>query len=113
MADRSQCEAALRALAVQTQRAAAQGRPPHAPDRTVLCRIPDLSTAFRGALRDGCLGDIIECLPGEPAQIVLTVASDDLVALTEGSLPILTAWRSGRLRVDASLRDLMRARTLL
>ncbi|MGF7236982.1 MAG: alkyl sulfatase, partial [Frankia sp.] len=47
------------------------------------------------------------------AQIVLTVRSDDLIALTDGSLPLATAWASGRLKVAASVRDLLRVRSLL
>ncbi|SNQ48893.1 Alkyl sulfatase [Frankia canadensis] len=112
MADRSQCLAALQAIATRLDVLAAQGRPPRAPDRRIVCRVPDLGTAFHGELRDGCLRDLGEG-PRDDAQIVLTVASDDLVALTEGRLSVLTAWRSGRLVVDASVRDLLRVRSLL
>lgn len=113
MADRSQCEAALRGVAAQLDRLAAQGRPPQAPDRTILCRISDLDTAFRGELRAGCLRDVGEGAWDDDAQIVLTVGSDDLVSLIEGQLPVLTAWRTGRLKVNASVRDLLRVRSLL
>jgi len=43
----------------------------------------------------------------------LTTTSDDLLALTDGSLPVMRAWTSGRLRIDASIVDLLKLRTLL
>lgn len=112
MADRRQCEAALRDLASRLDSLARDGRPPRTPDRVIICRIPDLETTFSGQLRNGCLHDIGEGeRPG--AQITLTVSSDDLVAVTNGTLSITTAWSSGRLKVDASVRDLLRVRALL
>jgi hypothetical protein len=112
MADRSQCEAALQSLAARLDRLAHEGRPPRTPDRTIVCRIPDLDTAFSGELRGGCLRDIGEGDRGG-AQITLTLSSDDLVAVTQGKLSVTSAWASGRLKVDASMRDLLRVRSLL
>ncbi len=60
MADRSQCEAALHALAARLDGLSADGRPPRAPDRVIVCRIPDLDAVFSGELRDGCLRHIGE-----------------------------------------------------
>ncbi|ABW11188.1 SCP2 sterol-binding domain-containing protein [Frankia sp. Mgl5] len=112
MADRLQCEAALRALADRLDELTRERRPPRTPDRVIVCRIPDLRTTFSGQLRDGCLRDIGEGeLPG--AQITLTLSSDDLLAVTDGTLSVTTAWASGRLKVDASVRDLLRVRSLL
>ncbi|MCK9898899.1 MULTISPECIES: alkyl sulfatase C-terminal domain-containing protein [Parafrankia] len=112
MADRVQCEAALRALASRLDELARGRRPPRTPDRVISCRIPDLATTFSGHLRDGFLQDIGEGEhPG--AQITLTLSSDDLLAVTEGTLSVSTAWASGRLKVDASIRDLLRVRSLL
>jgi predicted lipid carrier protein YhbT len=85
----------------------------HANDRTVSCRVPDLGVTFCGELADGRLVDIrVEDRP-EPAQIRLTVASDDLVALVDGELPFAHAWATGRVKLDASLRDLLRLRSML
>ncbi|OAA28354.1 SCP-2 sterol transfer family protein [Frankia sp. EI5c] len=112
MADRVQCEAALRALASRLDDLARGRRPPRTPDRVIVCRIPDLEATFSGHLRDGCLRDIGEGeRPG--AQITLTVSSDDLLAVTDGTLSITSAWASGRLKIDASVRDLLRVRALL
>jgi hypothetical protein len=43
----------------------------------------------------------------------LTVDSDDLLALCQGELPFATAWARGRVRIDASVLDLLRLRTLI
>ena len=111
MADRAQCEAALHALASRLDEIARNGNRLKAPDRVVVCRIPDLQLTYSGRLRDGCLEDIGEGEAPDP-QIVFTVDSDDLVALVEGRLPVTAAWASGRLKVDASMRDLLRVRSV-
>jgi hypothetical protein len=41
------------------------------------------------------------------------VGSDDLVDLVEGRVSFLSALTSGRVRVDASIVDLLRLRSLL
>ncbi|CUU60135.1 SCP-2 sterol transfer family protein [Parafrankia irregularis] len=112
MADRLQCEAALRDLASRLDLLAQSNRAARTPDRVIVCRIPDLETTFSGHLRGGCLHDIGEGeRPG--AQITLTLSSDDLLAVTSGTLSVTSAWASGRLKVDASVRDLLRVRALL
>jgi hypothetical protein len=113
MADKTQCEAALRALADRLDEHARKGgTPPRTPDRTIVCRIPDIDAYFSGALRSGSLTDIVEGNRSD-AQITFTVSSDDLVAVTDGSLSFISAWTSGRLKIDASMRDLLRVRSLL
>jgi len=112
VADRQQCEAALRGLAARLDQVAArEGRSPRAPDRTLMCRLPDLGASYTAELRDGCLRDIAE--GAHPSQITFTLTSDDLMAITEGRLSVTSAWASGRLRVEASVRDLLRVRSLL
>jgi hypothetical protein len=49
----------------------------------------------------------------EKADIRLTMNSDDLVALTEGRLSFGPAWASGRVKLEAGLRDLLRLRKML
>ena len=51
--------------------------------------------------------------PREKAQIRLTMTGDDLVALVDGQLHFAKAWGSGRVRLEAGLRDLFRLRKLL
>ena len=49
----------------------------------------------------------------DKADIRLTMSSDDLVDLTEGRLSFGPAWASGRVKLEAGLRDMLRLRTLL
>lgn len=84
-------------------------------NRRLSCRVPDLDVTFVGQLRDGTLHDVVPAEGGQPveAQVRLTVSSDDLVALTDGRLSFATAWARGRLKIEASMMDLLRLRTLL
>ena len=112
MATLRECRAAVRVLAARL--AAADGKVrDHVQDRTVSCRLTDLDVTIRGRLSDGELVDVTEAVSSEPAQIRLTMTSDDLVDLVDGRLSFPHAWATGRLKLDASLRDLLRLRALI
>ncbi|UNO42839.1 SCP2 sterol-binding domain-containing protein [Streptomyces sp. MST-110588] len=115
MATLDQCRAALERLAQNLSTAEGDVRSAAALDRSLSCRIIDLDVTFLGRLADGTLRDITS-VPGPPpqkAQIRLTMAGDDLVALVDGELNFAKAWATGRVRLEAGLRDLLRLRTLL
>jgi putative sterol carrier protein len=112
MATKKQCEAALLGLAKRLDDVDGSLKKRHAPDRTVICRIPDLNTTFSGRLASGALRDITDT-PLNDAQIKLTVSSDDLLAVTAGDLPFASAWAEGRLKIEASVLDMIRLRSLL
>ena len=81
-------------------------------ERTVSADIRDLGLVFRGRLHDGVLAELTtEDAP--PAQIRLTLNSDDLLALADGGLSLGSAWMSGRVKIQASLPDLLRLRTMI
>ena len=112
MASTKDCEKALRSLSERLAMVDGDTRRKHSVDRTISCRITDLGTDFSGRISDGQLVDIEQsALPG--AQIKLTVNSDDLLALTDGGLNVASAWATGRLRIEASLLDMLRLRSLL
>ena len=81
-------------------------------DRTVSCHVPDLGVTFAGALHDGHISNITT-EPAPRAQIRITAQSDDLVALTSGALSFGPAWLSGRVKVEAGVRDLLKLRSML
>lgn len=85
-------------------------------DRSLSCRITDLHEVVMGRLSSGAVRDL-HVLPHGPdvpkADIRLTMSSDDLVALTSGQLSFGPAWASGRVKLEAGLRDLLRLRKLL
>ena len=85
-------------------------------DRSLSCRIPDLGQIVRGRLSRGAVHELRaepEDQSQEKADIRLTMASDDLIALTDGRLSFGSAWATGRVKLEAGLRDILRLRKLL
>jgi hypothetical protein len=85
-------------------------------DRSLSCRLTDLQQMVLGRLNSGSVRDL-RVVPEGPdlprADIRLTMTSDDLVALTEGQLHFGHAWATGRVKLEAGLRDLLRLRKIL
>lgn len=112
MATMDQCLTALRSiLGDLAANPAAAGL-----DRTLSCRLTDLDQVVVGRLASGAVHDM-QVLPSGPdvarADIRLTMSSDDLVALTGGELSFGPAWATGRVKLEAGLRDMLRLRKLL
>ena len=115
MASQPECEQALAALAARLADVPADVRSKYLVTRTLACRIPDLKIVFLASLGDGGI-EQLRCQPGsdvDGAQVRLAAQSDDLVSLIEGRLSAPTAWATGRLKVEASVLDLLKLRTLL
>lgn len=116
MASIAACEQALQALADRLASADADAKSKAALDRTISCRLRDLDLVFAGRLHDGELVGIAKLDPAKadsgPAQVRMTMTSDDLIKLVAGELHMGSAWATGRIRIDASVRDLLRLRTL-
>lgn len=112
MATVEECEAALHQLAALFGSVDADARRRNVPERTVACEVTDLRTTFRAQLGEHGLTGIGSGAP-DGAQIRLRLTSDDLLALTAGRLNFASAWATGRIRVDASITDLLRLRSLL
>ncbi|MEV5932568.1 sterol-binding protein [Streptomyces sp. NPDC052079] len=115
MATIEECRAALDKLSDSMQSAEGDVRAAAAMDRSVSCHITDLEVTFAGRLTGGRI-EVHDTLPGPPrekAQIRLAMTGDDLVALVDGELHFAKAWGSGRVRLEAGLRDLFRLRKLL
>jgi hypothetical protein len=115
MANPAECRAALTQLSDNLGKAQGDVRTAAALDRSLSCWITDLDVTFSGRLRDGSIQDITEA-PGKPverAQIRLALKGDDLVALVGGDLNFAAAWASGRVKLEAGIRDLLHLRKLL
>lgn len=85
-------------------------------ERTVRVIVPDLATAFDMRLTVQGLTDVTAHpvpAPTAAPQVRVTVSSHDLVDLAEDRLDPAKALFSRRLKVDASLSDLLRLRRLL
>jgi putative sterol carrier protein len=106
-----ECRVALERLGERMAAKAAEGSRIDF-DRSLSCRISDLDVGFHGDLVDGRITNIAA---GEnpKAKVKLAAGSDDLVALVDGRLNAASAWASGRIKIDASLMDLMKLRKLL
>ncbi|MFE3284554.1 sterol-binding protein, partial [Streptomyces sp. NPDC059233] len=75
----------------------------------------DLDRTFTGRL-DGGRIRVDAVTPGPPAtkaEIRLAMTGDDLVALVAGDLKFAKAWTSGRVKLEAGFRDLLRLKSLL
>lgn len=105
MATLEQCRAAVEEL---SRRMSGSDHKPGLADRTLSCHIPDLDVTFSGTLRDGTLADITTEPQSSKAQIRVTTSSDDLVAMVDGELDMGKAWLTKRLKIDASMLDLIK-----
>ncbi|MFJ8667023.1 SCP2 sterol-binding domain-containing protein [Streptomyces sp. NPDC093600] len=115
MATMTECRSALDKLSDNLTRADGEVRGAAALDRTLSCHITDLDTTFTGRLEGGRIEvhDTVEGPPPAKAQIRLAMTGDDLVAMVDGELNFAKAWASGRVRLEAGFRDLLRLRSLL
>jgi hypothetical protein len=86
-------------------------------DRSVSAAVTDLGVVFRGRLHDGLLDEITSTDAtedsGAGAQIRLTLTSSDLVSLAQGELSLGSAWMSGRVKLHASLPDMLKLRPMI
>jgi predicted lipid carrier protein YhbT len=85
----------------------------YALERTVACRVRDLDVVLLAAFDDdGSVSEIAVADRGD-GQVKIAATSDDLIALIEGRLSVPTAWATGKLKIDASMMDLLKLRSLL
>jgi putative sterol carrier protein len=115
MATTEECRTALDKLSDNLAKADGDVRGAAALDRSLSCHIKDLDITFTGRLDDGRI-EVADTHPGPPrdrAEIRLAMNGDDLVAMVNGDLNFAKAWASGRVRLEAGFRDLLRLRTLL
>lgn len=115
MATKNECAEALERLAVKLGGVDDQRRQQNLLERTVSCRIPDLDVTFHGLMKDARLLNVTSYDNGAAApdaQIRLTIPSDDLLKLVDGRLNFVSAWTSGRIKVNASVGDLLKLRKI-
>lgn len=110
MATVEQCAGALHTLAERMARSENAKRRAGF-NRSLACTLRDLGVSFGGALKDGELVDIRRVETAD-ADIRLDLTSDDLVALVDGHLHLAAAWATGRIKVRAGVRDLLKLRTM-
>ncbi len=115
----SSIDACLNGIARANERLLSQPlnkRREHIRERSISVIVPDLDTTFDMRLTIDGLTDVTPRPLGTTApssQVKVTVSANDLVALAEDRLDPAKALFSRRLKVDASLGDLLRLRRLL
>jgi predicted lipid carrier protein YhbT len=112
-----QCRSALDQLAATLDGVDPDLRTKHLPQRTVACRVRDLGVVFLAELDEDGVHNITVAEPApdgqRPADVRLSLDSDDLVALAMGEDDFVKAWLHGRVQVSASVRDMLRLRSVL
>jgi putative sterol carrier protein len=111
MASVEECERAFHGLAAKLAGADPTARQKASFDRSLTCSLRDLKVIFAGQLRDNQLLNIRQ-VPKADAQVRLTMSSDDLVKLVAGELSMGSAWATGRIKIDASVFDLLKLRSI-
>jgi predicted lipid carrier protein YhbT len=80
--------------------------------RTIEARCPDLGLVVHAEWRNGRIDVLGTPLNGR-ADIRISARSDDVVAIANGELTFGQAYATNRVRIDASITDLLRLRAVL
>jgi hypothetical protein len=113
MSSAEECRVALQKLAGRLSELSPGERDQYFGNRSISVTIPDLGVTFVSVLGAGD-DPVREAAPGEPpADMRLTGNSDEVVALAEQPMNIARAWVTGRIKIEASMKDLFRLRRLL
>src|ERR1700683_1916209 len=114
MASAEECREALQTLTTRLAEMSPQDRASYFGKRSMSCHVTILGVTFITNLPNAGAEPVKEAAPDEPpADIRLTANSDDVVALSATPANIARMWLSGRVKVQASIRDLMALRRLL
>lgn len=112
MASQAECFSALLEVAERFNSHDAGKKRERIPDRIVGCTLLDLDTTYCSQLNGGYLSDIT-LSPRHEADIRIVCTSDDLIDMINGDLSFSQAFSTGRVRLDAAFRDLLRLRALI
>ena len=113
MASVEACRTALDELSAMLASVDPQLRARHVPERTVHCRLSDIDRSFVGRIGPDGVHDLAETDEDDvSADVRVTMTSDELVALANRDEDFLHGWLRGRIQISASMRDLLRLRSL-
>lgn len=83
------------------------------PDhRTIEARCPDLDLVRHAEWRSGRIV-LLDEAPARRSDIRISVRSDDLLEIASGELSFARAYTANKVRLDASMTDLLRLRAVL
>jgi hypothetical protein len=114
MASAEECREALQALSTRLTEMSPQDRASYFGNRSMSCHVTDLDVTFVTRFTDAGTEPVTEAKPDDPpADIRITGSSDDVISLSATPANIARMWISGRVKVQASMRDLLALRKLL
>jgi len=113
MATAEECRQALERLTGRIAEMDEADRKAHLVDRVISCTISDLGVTFVTELGPGGAAPVRERNGYDEPQVRFTAKSDDLIAIADDPTSIARAWVTGRLKVEASIWDLLRLRKVL
>ncbi len=114
MASAEECREALQTLTGRLAEMNPHDRASYFGQRSMSCHVTDLGVTFVTRFTDHGAEPVIEAKPDDPpADIRLTANSDDVLSLAVTPHNIARMWISGRVKVQASMRDLLALRKLL
>jgi SCP-2 sterol transfer family len=114
MATAEECREALHALTSRLGEMPQQDRSNFFSNRSFSCHVTDLGVTFVTRITDTGAEPVKEAAPDEPpADIRLAGNSDDVVSLAATPANIARMWMAGRVKIQASIRDLLALRRLL
>jgi predicted lipid carrier protein YhbT len=114
MATAEECREALQTLTARLGEMNPQDRSSFFSNRSFSCHVTDLGLTFVTTITDTGAEPVKEAAPDEPpADIRLTANSDDVVSLAATPANIARMWMAGRVKIQASIRDLLALRRLL
>ena len=114
MATAEECREALQALTGRLGEMPEKDRSSFFSNRTFSCEVTDLGITFVTRITDVGAEPVIQAAPDEPAaDIRLTASSDVVVSLAATPANIARMWMAGRVKIKASVRDLLALRRLL
>ena len=113
MATAQECQEALQKLAGRLAELSQAEREEFFANRSMSVTIPDLGVTYVTRLGSGD-DPVREAAPDEPpADIRLTANSDEVLSLAQSPMNIGRSWVAGRVKIEASMKDLFRLRRLL
>ena len=113
MATAEECREALQALTNRLGEMPQQDRSSFFSNRTFSCHVTDLRVTFLTRIAEHGAEQVKEVVDDPPTDIKLTANSDDVVSLAATPANIARMWMAGRVKVQASIRDLLALRRLL
>ena len=114
MASAEECREALQALSTRLTEMSPHDRASYFGNRSMSCHVTDLDITFVTRFTNEGTTPVTEAKPDDPpADIRLAASSDDVISLSATPANIARMWIAGRVKVHASMRDLLALRKLL